>query len=305
MQNFVALVDLQDCALNLRQLATLLEQHHTLYVFHCQNQSPFSLSELTELSTWLSSGQLVVLDVPQDTACEYQYAMLVGQLLVLIDPEQVVSLFSTQQSAVQLSHLLRESGINCQWHIPDASITESVTAVVEQQPTWQQRAWQALDILLQPLQGHRFFSDYLPQGLYRRLQQGRYLNHKMQQANALTLTQRLAVTELHESNTLLPSQQQLGKEIEAILEHAAVEQDAERAQSNFHFHASDQVHFELLRQIQQKQVSMPKDIYLLKDLLSEIFPEADAGLIIKALIKRGYIYWNGHEVTYSHEMYLH
>lgn len=302
MQNSVALVDLQDYSPSLPQLSTLLEQHDTLYLFHADNQCPFALHELTELSTWINSGQVVILDLPLETQLEYQYAMLVGQLIAILEPSQPIVLLSAVSSAAQLLHLLQESAFNCQWQAlkPNGSataVTDHPDAV-----SWGQRVWQALDILLQPVQNHRLFTDYVPVVWRQRLQQVRNLPEIQPLMRVELNADVLSTSEMMQT----PSPQVLDQKIEAILEHTGLGTDTalNQAESSLHFHASDQVHFELLRQLQQKQVTMPKDIYLLKDLLTEIFPDADANLIIQALIKRGYIYWNGHEVTYSYEMYL-
>lgn len=301
MQNSVALVDLQDYSPSLQQLSTWLEQHDILYLFHTAHQSPFHLHELTELSTWISSGQVVILDLPQETPLEYQYAMLVGQLMAMIEPSQQIVLLSAMPSAQQLLQLLQASALNCQWQTLLSS-TEIATETPAEL-SWGQRAWQALDILLQPVQRHRLYMNYVPLAVQQRLQQARQLQQStmlLQVEPAANSTNPIAPIEAIPSS----SPQDLDKKIAGILQEAIATANLDTDDSSLHFHASDQVHFELLRQLQQKQVAMPKDIYVLKDLLTEIFPDADASLIIKALIKRGYIYWNGHEVTYSYEMYL-
>ena len=45
-------------------------------------------------------------------------------------------------------------------------------------------------------------------------------------------------------------------------------------------------------------------IYALRDLLEQMFPKSDVRMLLKELLDKGYIYWNGHEVLYSHEMFL-
>ena len=39
-------------------------------------------------------------------------------------------------------------------------------------------------------------------------------------------------------------------------------------------------------------------------LLEQMFPKSDVRMLLKELLDKGYIYWNGHEVLYSHEMFL-
>ncbi len=62
--------------------------------------------------------------------------------------------------------------------------------------------------------------------------------------------------------------------------------------------------WEVAKKLRELKGEKPKDIYELRDLLDDLFPESDIRLLLKELIEKGYIYWNGHEVLYSHEMFL-
>lgn len=312
MQNTVALVDLQGYSPNLQQLKAMLAQYGMLYLFHPQNQCPFTLSELNELSTLINSGQVIILDLPQNCHQEYQYAVLVGQLLVLLDLELSVALWSAQPQAVQLRQLLEQAGLQCSLQLlPMAEHLSAINNLSSSSAdlSWSQRIGMALDVLLQPLQDHPLISNYMPLSLRQGLERLRKIKRVDQTP---TTQQPLAVMPSNTQADHPSAQQALVQGIETLIESAGLDAEIvddmqleeEEEASSLHFHPSDQVHFELLRQLQQKQAVMPKDIYMLKDLFSEIFPEADANLLIKALIKRGYIYWNGHEVTYSYEMYL-
>ena len=70
------------------------------------------------------------------------------------------------------------------------------------------------------------------------------------------------------------------------------------------FKKIDPVQMEVIRKLDDLKSDKPKDIYELRDLLEQMFPKSDIRLLLKELIEKGYIYWNGHEVVYSHEMYL-
>ena len=70
------------------------------------------------------------------------------------------------------------------------------------------------------------------------------------------------------------------------------------------FNKIDPVQLEVARKLCELQGNKPKDIYELRDLLEQLFPQSDVRLLLKELIEKGYIYWNGHEVLYSHEMFL-
>lgn len=70
------------------------------------------------------------------------------------------------------------------------------------------------------------------------------------------------------------------------------------------FDRIDPVQMEVARKLRELQGDKPKDIYELRDLLEQLFPKSDVRLLLKELLEKGYIYWNGHEVLYSHEMFL-
>ena len=66
----------------------------------------------------------------------------------------------------------------------------------------------------------------------------------------------------------------------------------------------DPVQLEVARKLRELKANKPKDIYALRDLLEQMFPKSDVRMLLKELLDKGYIYWNGHEVLYSHEMFL-
>ena len=70
------------------------------------------------------------------------------------------------------------------------------------------------------------------------------------------------------------------------------------------FEKIDPVQMEVIRKLNQMKSGKPKDIYALRDLLEQLFPKSDVRLLLKEMIDKGYIYWNGHDVIYSHEMFL-
>ena len=66
----------------------------------------------------------------------------------------------------------------------------------------------------------------------------------------------------------------------------------------------DPVQVIVARKLRELKDNKPQDIYALRDLLEQLFPKSDVRLLLKELIEKGYIYWNGSEVLYSHEMFL-
>ena len=70
------------------------------------------------------------------------------------------------------------------------------------------------------------------------------------------------------------------------------------------FNKIDLLQLQVMKKLHELKEKKPKDIYALRDLLEQLFPKSDIRLLLKELIDKGYIYWNGHEVLYSHEMFL-
>lgn len=70
------------------------------------------------------------------------------------------------------------------------------------------------------------------------------------------------------------------------------------------FDQIDPIQIKIIHKLQALKSEKPKDIYALRDLLEQLFPQADVRLLLKELVKKGYIYWNGLSVIYSHEMFL-
>jgi hypothetical protein len=70
------------------------------------------------------------------------------------------------------------------------------------------------------------------------------------------------------------------------------------------FSKIDPVQVIVAQKLRELKSDKPKDIYALRDLLEQLFPKSDVRLLLKELIEKGYIYWNGSEVLYSHELLL-
>jgi hypothetical protein len=93
---------------------------------------------------------------------------------------------------------------------------------------------------------------------------------------------------------------------EAPVESEILKSPIQSAQQDLfkNFGRIDPVQLEVARKLRELQGDKPKDIYELRDLLEQLFPKSDIRLLLKELIEKGYIYWNGHEILYSHEMFL-
>lgn len=56
------LLDLQNNMPTAQLLRNIIEHYPVLYLFNCQGNFEYSLQDLTEFSSWISSGQVVILD---------------------------------------------------------------------------------------------------------------------------------------------------------------------------------------------------------------------------------------------------
>jgi hypothetical protein len=118
----------------------------------------------------------------------------------------------------------------------------------------------------------------------------------------------LNLSQAAEQSTAAALDQAVSNIVEQQQSHVAQETRSpiQQAQQDLfkNFAKIDPVQIEVLHKLRQLQSDKPKDIYELRDLLEELFPKSDIRLLLKELIEKGYIYWNGHEVLYSHEMFL-
>src|SRR5690606_41174482 len=62
---------------------------------------------------WIASGQIIILDTPESPQKEYEYAVIVGQLMALLEPETEVELISAMDSSEMLQQMLQASDIKC------------------------------------------------------------------------------------------------------------------------------------------------------------------------------------------------
>ena len=111
MTQKVVLLDLENNVPTAKLLREIVEHYPTLYLFHCQGQFEYALQDLTELAAWISSGQVVILDTPKAEQKEFEYAVVVGQLMALLEPETQVEIISAVKTTEILLDLMQSSHI--------------------------------------------------------------------------------------------------------------------------------------------------------------------------------------------------
>lgn len=299
MLNKVALLDLEQHLPTAHRLRDLLEQNDVVYLFDCRGQFHYALTDLTELATWICSGEVVILETAKSTIKEYEYAMLVGQLLALVDAYTQVELLSAMPSCTILLQLMQDAEFSC--HL--TRLSESVPAPVQSAHEFKRAAMTSVAKALQPIRQHPRV-DLLLNRCIDKLHQ--------QPVNALRPLSRWL-----ESLRYHPSAVQQAEPVPAVVPapaskatievvHTPAKPSLEQVQAKLYqnFSKVDRVQVAVLRKLNQLQSEKPKDIYALRDFLQAEFPESDIGMLLKELLEKGYIYWNGHEVIYSHEMVL-
>jgi hypothetical protein len=323
------LFDLENNMPTAKMLRDLVQHYPTLYLFNCKGLFAYTLEDLTEFVTWVSSGQVVILDTVEAQEKEFEYAVLVGQLIALLEPETHVEVISAVKSSSLLIDLMRGSSLSCSLiQIQEATAASKPKykipslAVIQSKP-YLQMVKQYCEALAK-MSGKPNTVDSLKNSVMNILQVvpekaqhlvGMLINLKIvkrydEQINfRKKLLKQWAQLHLEQDQAELASLTNLDQAIEQLqvsAEQPAPEPKVEQVQDALFkdFGKIDPIQLEVAKKLRELKNDKPKDIYALRDLLEQMFPKADIRLLLKELIEKGYIYWNGHEVLYSHEMFL-
>ncbi len=309
----VILLDLENNMPTAQLLRDLLEHVPTLYLFHADNRFDYALQDLTEFSTWLQSGQVVILEMIRHERMEFSYAMLVGQLSVLLEPETSIDLISVQPQVKLLLELLQSAYIPATMiHIRAKQERKIPTlATIQAQPALQM-VKKYCDALAQ-MSGKPSTLDSLKNSIANILQLmpehshrivGMLINLKIVKRYENQISFRKKVLKKWiELNLNAPAEPAL-EQVEDVVEQLHLPAKTVDSALFKNFAKIDPVQVQILLKLQGLKSQRPTDIYALRDFLAQEFPHSDIRLLLKELLEKGYIYWNGHEVKYSHEMQL-
>lgn len=106
----VVLIDLEKNPLQAKTLRAYIEHDQLVYLFNLTGQFDYALEDMTELAGWVTSGMVMMLDVPPISKKELAYAMLAGQLLALTEEHIEIELISTMREIHLLIEILQNSG---------------------------------------------------------------------------------------------------------------------------------------------------------------------------------------------------
>ena len=344
MLNKVVLLDLENITPSAKMLREIIEHYSTLYLFNCQGKFEYLLEDLTELAGWISHGQMIILDTPNIENKEYQYAVIVGQLMALLELDTHIELISSMPShdSSLLIQLLQDADISCNL----IQIQKNIDRTASQLPSADKnQAKPHLQLVkkycdaLGKMSGKPSSIESLKNSVANILQivpekaqhlVGMLINLRIVKRIEDQVSYRKSVLKQWVDLNMLSPQDQAKEtiavsdeknnkiiQIDDLLQRLSQESAQVLAeiegQSSFkniqpllykNFDKIDPVQMEVIHKLNDLNSDKPKDIYELRDLLAEMFPESDVRLLLKELIEKGYIYWNGHEVVYSHEMYL-
>lgn len=332
MSQKVVLFDLEQNVPTLSLLKKVIEHYSTFYVFNCSGKFEFALEDLTEFSSWIVSGQVVVLDTPKASQREYEYAVVVGQLLALLDADTHVEVISAMPSSEMLILMLESSNISCNLiqveveKVDEKSakqLVPNVQSVLENPNLLLIKQYcnvlakmsgkpNSLDKLKNSLLNVLNIEDEKAQHLM-----GMLINLKLVKKFEDQISFRKKVLkqwvslDLEQVNELENTKNITSEFLKNIDTNALHHQHNENSNiKNSHnglfknFAMIDPVQIEVAQKLRELKSNKPKDIYELRDLLEQLFPKSNIRLLLKELLDKGYIYWNGHEVLYSHEMFL-
>lgn len=328
MTQKVVLLDLENNVPTAKLLREIVEHYPTLYLFHCQGQFEYALQDLTELAAWISSGQVVILDTPKAEQKEFEYAVVVGQLMALLEPETQVEIISAVNTAEILLDLMQSSDIQSnliliqsealpsQRHLPslDSIKNQPYLKMVKKycdalgkmsgKPNTLDGLKNSISNILQlvPEKTQRVVGMLINLKIIKRYdEQIRFRKKVLKQWLALNLDEQDPISQPQSMQEAL---QQLQKD--SVVDKLEPTTDKQSPQQELfkNFAQIDPVQLEVARKLRELKTNKPKDIYALRDLLEQMFPKSDVRMLLKELLDKGYIYWNGHEVLYSHEMFL-
>ena len=327
----VVLLDLENNFPTAKLLREIVTHYSSLYLFNCAGTFEFSLEDLTELAGWIASGQIIILDTPESPQKEYEYAVIVGQLMALLEPETEVELISAMDSSEMLQQMLQASDIKCSLiQIQPDEVSIPAEHVKNYLPSLEAiRNKPALQLVkkycdaLGKMRGKPNTLETLKNSVANILH---VMPVKAQHVVGMLINLKIVKRydeQISFRKKVLKQWLQLNLDEQDPLENPKLDQVMSRlkvddapvealqtpiqsAQQDLfkNFNRIDPVQLEVARKLRELQGDKPKDIYELRDLLEQLFPKSDIRLLLKELIEKGYIYWNGHEVLYSHEMFL-
>jgi hypothetical protein len=331
MSNKVVLLDLEKNMPNAQLLRDIIQHYAVIYLFNCQGKFEYSLEDLTEFSGWVSSGQVVILETAEVDHKEFEYAVVVGQLIASLEPDTTIEVISAMPSSEILLEMMQSSDMNChliqiqaeksclnsKYKIPSVETIKQkpdlllikkycdALAKMKGKPNSIEKLKNSISNILQVEsdQAQQLIALLINLKIVKRYdEQINFRKKLLKQWTELDLEQATPSETAHNISPIF-AQLQTESSSDEELEHSNTIHHAQKDLFK-NFSKIDPVQVIVARKLRELKSDKPKDIYALRDLLEQMFPKSDVRLLLKELIEKGYIYWNGSEVLYSHEMFL-
>ncbi|TCB51860.1 hypothetical protein E0H80_03635 [Acinetobacter sp. ANC 4779] len=331
MSNKVVLLDLEKNMPTAQLLRDIIQHYAVIYLFNCQGKFEYSLEDLTEFSSWVSSGKVVILETAEVDQKEFEYAVVVGQLIALLETDTTIEVISAMPSSEILLEMMQssdmickliqiqaeESSFNSKYKIPSIETIKQkpelllvkkycdALSKMKGKPNSIEKLKNSLSNILQVEtdQAQQLIALLINLKIVKRYEaQINFRKKLLKQWTELNLEQAMP---LETADNISPIFAQLQTEScsDKELKHSDPIQHAQKDLFK-NFSKIDPIQVIVARKLRELKSDKPKDIYALRDLLEQMFPKSDVILLLKELIEKGYIYWNGTEVLYSHEMFL-
>ena len=331
MSNKVVLLDLEKNMPTAQLLRDIIQHYAVIYLFNCQGKFEYSLEDLTEFSSWVSSGQVVILETAEVDQKEFEYAVVVGQLIALLETDTTIEVISAMPSSEILLEMMQSSEMTCKliqiqaeepslnskYKIPSIETIKQkpelllvkkycdALSKMKGKPNSIEKLKNSLSNILQVETGQaqQLIALLINLKIVKRYEEQINFRKKLlKQWTELDLEQAMP-SETAQNISPIFAQLQTESSSDEELQHSNPIHHAQKDLFK-NFSKIDPVQVIVARKLRELKSDKPKDIYALRDLLEQMFPKSDVRLLLKELIEKGYIYWNGTEVLYSHEMFL-
>ncbi|WP_343596828.1 hypothetical protein [Acinetobacter sp.] len=343
MKKTVVLIDLAYIPLSTAQFKQLFEQHSTVYIFHRQNDCKLALSDLTAVAEWIQQGRLQVLSLPVLEHAQQENTVLAGQLLAQLSPQQELLIVADEDTFLDIQQVLLACQIDCQrtelakvattsqrpelkaykMPSPEAFLQNPQLLLIkrychaldkmEGKPTHLDALKNSLVNTLQiPLEATPALVGMLSnlkiikclddQVSYRKKILKHWVNLQLELEPPVAMIQQMLQSVLPtfgegdaapqvvltDLNGLMKVLQQKGTVINAVQPEVL-----------------EPICLKITQHLAELKQERPKNLFELRDMLVELFPEADVQILLKSLLDQGYIHWDGVRLIFSHELSLH
>ncbi|WP_130804148.1 hypothetical protein [Acinetobacter ihumii] len=336
MENIV-LIDLEKNPLQAKKLRGYVEQDQLVYLFNLTGHFDYKLEDMTELAGWISSGLVMMLDVPETSRKELAYAMLAGQLLALTEHDVEIGLISSSKEIHVLVEILQSSGRKVSLETANnkhkTEYRLPTIASFQAQPLLQQvkKYCDALAQMKGLPTGLQGLQNSIGNVLNISAEQSQQLvamlvNLKIIKRNTSQLSFRKKILKqwidldfnqhqqleskpsdvvdsvIKEKNSGVVMPQVVVGDVDTIMQFLQQQQPV--AEGPFPPEL-DALQWQVLQKLDELQHDRPTDIFSLRDQLQDWFPKADIQMLMKSLLDKGYIQLNDDQLHYTAQMVIH